>query len=218
MGTDMFTACEAGGDGQTPAGLAGRGSARFIAVEGRPCVLRHYYRGGMIRKLSEDSFVWAGEDRTRSFHEWRLLAELQGRGLPVPRPVAARYVRRGVLYTADLITERLADVRSLASVLSVEPPGEDTWTRIGATIALFHAELVFHADLNAHNIQIDGAGRVYLLDFDRGRLMARGGSWTQHNLDRLRRSVDKVCRRLPLSFDERSWAKLLAGYGGEPAN
>src|SRR5687768_10534560 len=36
-------------------------------------VLRHYRRGGLIAKLSQDGYLWTGASRTRSFKEWRLL-------------------------------------------------------------------------------------------------------------------------------------------------
>jgi 3-deoxy-D-manno-octulosonic acid kinase len=192
--------------------LAGRGRTLFKTIGGRECVLRHYYRGGMIRRLSEDSFVWAGQERTRPFREWRLLAELQRRKLPVPIPVAARYIRRGLFYTADLITERLPGVDSLAVRLDAGTLSDDLWRNIGVTIARFHVQRVFHADLNAHNIQLDSEGRVYLLDFDRGRIMRNSGRWCGRNLQRLHRSLEKVCRESAGSFAERDWATLLAGY------
>src|SRR5688500_17177149 len=66
-------------------------------------VLRHYRRGGLMAKLSQDSYLWTGSNRTRSFAEWRLLAELRRRGLPVPAPIAAYYSRGLLTYRADLI-------------------------------------------------------------------------------------------------------------------
>ena len=191
---------------------AGRGRTLFKKIAGHECVLRHYYRGGMIRNLSDDSFIWAGQDRTRPFREWRLLAGLRRRKLPVPIPVAARYVRSGLFYTADLITERLPGVDSLAERVGAGSMSDDLWRAVGATIARFHAQRVFHADLNAHNIQIDGQGLVYLLDFDRGRIMRSSGRWGGRNLQRLHRSLEKVCRTSAGSFDNRNWATLLSGY------
>jgi len=191
---------------------AGRGRTLFKTVAGRECVLRHYYRGGMIRSLSEDSFVWAGRDHTRPFREWRLLAELRRRELPVPLPVAARCVRRGLFYTADLITERLPGVDSLAVRLGTGTMNNELWRAVGATIARFHAQRVFHADLNAHNIQLNDDNHIYLLDFDRGRIMPHSGRWGGRNLQRLHRSLEKVCRQSAGSFSNRNWATLLAGY------
>ena len=201
-------------DSSSASTLAGRGQTRVIDIEGRRCVLRHYYRGGMIRHLSKDRFFWAGEMRTRSFSEWRLLAELRERGLPVPRPVAARYVRGGPFYTADLITEFLPDVRSLAATVNRRRMEAGSWRAIGAMLASFHRHHVFHADLNAHNIQVGRDGRLFLLDFDRGRIMNASGSWSDRNLQRLRRSLDKITRLDGAHFDDADWRSLLDGYRG----
>lgn len=192
----------------------GRASIALVSTgEGR-WVLRHYRRGGFVARLSADRYFWLGESRTRSFAEWRLLAELRRRGLPVPAPVAARYVRGALTYTADLITEHLPDCRTLAAAITGAQLPAEQWTTIGQTIAAFHREGVHHADLNAHNIMVEVAvaPRVYLLDFDRGRIEARG-SWEQDVLARLRRSLEKIkAQRGDVAFGDEQWRSLLAGY------
>ena len=45
-----------------------------------------------------------------------------------------------------------------------------SWRAIGAAIARLHRGGVDHADLNAHNILLDGRGAVSVIDFDRGRV------------------------------------------------
>ena len=47
----------------------------------------------MVARLFGDRYLFTGEQRTRSAREFRLLAELSRRGLPVPAPIASRYVR-----------------------------------------------------------------------------------------------------------------------------
>src|SRR5260221_10347726 len=102
----------------------GRGSAWFISADG--CwALRHYRRGGWIARLSRDRYLWAGEARVRAFAEDRLLAELDRRGLPVPKPIAARYRRTAPFYGCHLITQRIAGARPLSSVLSFGPVNGD---------------------------------------------------------------------------------------------
>ena len=107
---------EAWPDAERTAGKAGgRGAAIFISPPETPpaesqWVLRHYYRGGLPGKIIDDRFVWTGAEGTRSWREWQLLVMIHAQGLPAPAPVAARYVRHGLFYTADLITERLPDV------------------------------------------------------------------------------------------------------------
>lgn len=175
-------------------------------------VLRHYRRGGLMAKIAEDQYLWLGESRTRAFAEWRLLAELHRRGLPVPAPVAARYVRSGLVYRADLITEELPDSRTLASLMA-QPTmlTADLWQATGRTVAQFHSQGVHHADLNAHNILFDGDGVVYVLDFDRGCIRSRG-AWEQRVLARLKRSLEKVSGQRGAKFGEQEWRALMDGY------
>jgi 3-deoxy-D-manno-octulosonic acid kinase len=175
-------------------------------------VLRHYRRGGLIAKLSQDGYLWSGAARTRSFAEWRLLAELRRRGLPVPAPIAARYVRGLFTYRADLITELLPGTRTLTDSITGHDLAESAWRAVGKTIGAFHREGVHHADLNANNILLAGHGaEVYVLDFDRGRIQARG-VWEQAVLARLRRSLEKVKgQRADVRFGEQQWQWLMQG-------
>jgi tRNA A-37 threonylcarbamoyl transferase component Bud32 len=148
----------------------------------------------------------------RAFVEWRLLQYLSERGLSVPKPVAARYQRTGVAYRCDLITERIVDAQSLSAALTSAPVAESIWRAVGAAIARFHRHGVDHADLNAHNILLDGNQGVTLIDFDRGRLRAPG-AWTARNLQRLRRSLEKISRSLPAGrFTPAVWRQVSAGY------
>jgi len=190
----------------------GRGRVLPVTIDGRNCMLRHYYRGGLVRHFSRDSFVWTGQDATRSFHEYRLLAALRVAGLPVPAPVAARYVRGGALYTADVITETLPHVEPLSAVLHGGALSSARWREIGMLVGRFHRSNVFHADLNAHNIQVGRDGDLFLLDFDRGRMMPGPGAWSERNLQRLRRSLRKISRIDGAHFAESDWEPLLQGY------
>jgi 3-deoxy-D-manno-octulosonic acid kinase len=191
----------------------GRGSVAFLSEGDRRWVLRHYRRGGWMAKLSRDRYLWLGRDGTRSFAEWRLLAALRDKGLPVPAPIAARYVRGALTYAADLITEQLPSTQTLSNAIAGVRLPEARWNRIGATIAEFHRNGVHHADLNAHNIVLDvDTSRVYVLDFDRGRIRARG-AWEDDVLARLRRSLDKVRRqRSDVRFEDSDWQALMDGY------
>ncbi len=190
----------------------GRGEVIFVRDEHRYWVLRHYRRGGLIAKVLSDAYLWTGFERTRAFREWRLLQRLRDKGLPVPVPVATRVTRSGLVYRADLITEALPAVRTLADTITGVDLNETIWRRVGATIARFHGAGVHHADLNAHNILLGEAGAVHILDFDRGRIRSRG-SWEAVVLARLQRSLFKIQRqRRNLHFDRRDWEALIGGY------
>ncbi len=192
---------------------SGRGEVLFVEYEGQQWALRHYCRGGLVRRLSTDKFVWTGLSRTRSFSEWSLLAHIHNDlALPVPRPVAARVERHGANYTADLITVRLAGVVTLSARLSAAPLDAEIWRSVGKLIARFHAAGICHADLNAHNIQIDAQNQLYLLDFDRGRIRGEQGNWMQGNLDRLHRSLTKLLNQGAIRFSTADWESLLNGY------
>ena len=202
---------------QQPVGTerGGRGSAWFVGDNERRFVLRHYCRGGLPGRLSRDRYWYLGERLTRSFREWELLYQLTRLGLPVPRPVGARYLRRGLLYTADLITERLMDVRSLATLVSSGDRVTERLAQVGATLRQFHDAGLWHADLNAHNIQLD-ARRVWLIDFDRSRLLPRPVVG-ESNLQRLERSLRKIAAAAGRRAD-RSVAEAIRDGYSRPAS
>ena len=190
----------------------GRGSAWFVGSAAHPWVLRHYRRGGFIARISEDRYWWSGENRVRSFSEWRLLHYLSERGLNVPRPVAAFYRRSGPAYRCDLITERIGPAQSLSAALRDGKIAAPVWRAVGATVARLHGQGVDHADLNAHNILLGAGGTVSVIDFDRGQLRPTG-AWTSRNLARLKRSLQKITSDMPADrFTAASWEELLSGY------
>lgn len=195
---------------------SGRGAAYFLqAGADEQWVLRHSRRGGGVAHLSDDAYIWLGLNRCRVFQEWHLLADLCRRGLPVPTPVAARVVRDGVIYRGDLITVCVPAARPLADWLSDQALSAAIWRTVGATIARFHRAGVYHHDLNARNILLDADGAITLIDFDKSRLRSPG-RWREHNVVRLRRSLDKIARRQPgLHFDAADWAALRSGYDAD---
>lgn len=198
---------------ELPAG-GGRGAIRLARHADHDYVVRHYHRGGALARLSGDRYLWNGLRHSRPWREWRLLAELYTHGLPVPRPLAARLARRGVVYRADLATARLPADGSLADVLTRAPLPESVWQRIGRLIWDFHAFGIWHADLNAHNVLLteDGA-QVWLLDFDKARRRTLARRWQRANLERLRRSLEKLHADDPRShFTAHQWHCLFGAY------
>ena len=192
----------------------GRGTVYFVASGSGECALRHYRRGGLIGRWFDDHFVWAGEHRIRSFREWRLLVKLREQGLPVPQPVAAVYQRHGLLYTAELLTLRIAGAEPLSKRLADGTVAASHWRSIGRCIRRFHEFGSYHADLTGHNIMLDDSGNMHLLDFDRGSVRADGG-WKQGNLNRLNRSLRKISAHDEnVSVSENDWRILIEAYNG----
>jgi 3-deoxy-D-manno-octulosonic acid kinase len=100
----------------------------------------------------------------------------------------------------------------VSAALAAGPLAEDTWRRVGSAIARLHAAGVDHADLNAHNVLLNGAGAVSVVDLDRGRVR-RAGAWAGRNLRRLHRSLVKISGCLPPGrFTVETWRSFLAGY------
>jgi 3-deoxy-D-manno-octulosonic acid kinase len=198
--------------GAVKAAVAGRGSAALIDARGKQLVLRHYRRGGLVQKLVADRYWWRGVTRTRSFAEWRILFELWQAGFPVPAPLAAGYRRAGRWYTADILIELIKDARTLAEHLQAVELPLSQWVAIGRTVRELHNHGVWHADLNAHNVMLDLNGKVWLIDFDRAR-RRKPGLWSDANLARLYRSIEKVMLELPPErFTAADWSALLSGY------
>jgi 3-deoxy-D-manno-octulosonic acid kinase len=189
---------------------SGRGSTLFFEAEGGAYALRHYRRGGLVAAVLDDRYLQVGESRSRPFREFRVTQRLQRLGLPVAPVVAALHESLGLWCRGDLITRRLIGVSTLAECLA-RSPGSIDWFGVGATIARFHRVGLHHADLNAHNLLVDGAGRWSLIDFDRASFRDPG-LWCDANLVRLRRSILKVLDSLNARLDEELWTTVLQGY------
>lgn len=199
------------GDRARPVHDGGRGGAWYVDTSHGPCVLRHYLRGGWAAKLSSDRYLWQGADRVRSFAELRLLRELLKHDLPVPRPIAASYLREGTSYRAAILLERLPGVRSLADIAAVSRH-DAPWDAAGRLVARFHRAGLDHADLNAHNILFDDAGQAWMIDFDRGKLRIPATAWRERNLARLKRSLLKLRGNRGVDEIEEDFGRLRDGY------
>lgn len=190
----------------------GRNTAWFLRHEGQDMVLRHYWRGGMVGRVIKDRYWREPVENSRAMREFTLLDWMHGQGLPVPRPVAARYSRVWPFYRADLLMQRLPDTRTLAEILATGALPVADWMRIGAVIARMHRLGVHHTDLNCRNILLDGDGQIWLIDFDKCNRRPQG-RWIQDSLDRLERSLLKERTKVPhLHWTDPDWGALLEGH------
>lgn len=192
----------------------GRGANWFVRAPQGEWVLRHYRRGGLVARLSADRYLFTGYERTRALREWHLLRLLRTWHLPVPRPIAARVLRSGLCYRADLITQRIRATQTLSALVLEGAVTRQNLEITGRAVRALHEREVWHADLNAHNILIDDTGTAHVIDFDRGRLRP-GTHWHAANLSRLRRSLDKISGG---AFADSDWEVLLSAYRTSPAH
>lgn len=191
----------------------GRGCTWFFSWQQQDFVLRHYHRGGKLAPLLNDRFLYLGLNQTRPWQEWNLLYLLYQQGLPVPKPIGAHVARQACWYQADIIMQRIPDSKTLAERLSQKPLDEVIWHRLGTTIAEFHQLGVYHSDLNAHNILIDDEDKLWLIDFDKSGLKSAKKAWQQQNIQRLKRSLDKLQDQGKIKpLQKNDWPTFLSVY------
>lgn len=191
----------------------GRGTTWFIGHQDQDWVLKHYYRGGLIGKVLKDSYWFTQLEHTRAIAEFKLLQHLSALSLPAPTPIACGVYRSGPCYRADILTSKIKYSKDLVGILTQQSIDNSLWKKVGQTIKQFHNEGIYHHDLNIHNILIDDDEKVWLIDFDRAKVITPDINWQQANLDRLQRSFYKERGKLsPFYWQEEQFEQLLLGY------
>lgn len=197
--------------GKVIGSAVGRGTTWFVQTSTIVAALRHYRRGGLFGKLVADSYWFTGWEKTRCYQELQLLNTLREVGVNVPRPIAARAVRHGLTYHADLLSEKIANARDLVAILAEAPLSAEMYQRIGKEIRKMHNAQINHTDLNIHNILIDDQQQVWIIDFDKC-YQQPGDDWKKGNLDRLKRSFVKEVGKRGISWQQSDWQPMVEGY------
>lgn len=190
---------------------SGRGTTWFIKLQSTIAALRHYHRGGLFGKIVRDQYLFLGLERTRSYAEFVLLQKLRSAGVNVPRPIAAKVEQIGLLYRADLLSEKIPEASDLVDKLQVERLSTDDYQKIGIEIRKMHDVGVNHTDLNIHNILLDSEGKVWIIDFDKCKQQS-GNQWKERNLNRLLRSFRKELDKRKIHWSEDDFESLMLGY------
>ena len=122
--------------------------------------------------------------------------------------------RRHDAIAAILIMRRIADAEPLSSMLAAGRVERERMARDRRDHRALARAGVDHADLNAHNILLDGRGAVSIIDFDRGACSRPPAPGASRNLRRLHRSLHEDFARDCPPVDSRptAWESLLAGY------
>ena len=190
---------------------SGRGTTWFLKHNEHELVLRHYLRGGMMRHISHDRYIFNGLKKTRSIAEFDILNLLLQKNLPVPKPAAAQVIKHGLFYEADLLTHKIPNAQDLIQVLR-QTQTVEFYYELGKIIADFHQQGVYHADLNIQNILQDKLGKFWLIDFDRAQILPPQVKWHEATLSRLKRSFEKERGRFDIKWSEKDWTALMKGY------
>jgi len=189
----------------------GRGTTWFVQLSSMQAALRHYRRGGLFGKIISDEYLFKGYEQTRCIQEFRLLTHLQTQGVNVPKPIAAKAKRYGLIYRADLLSEKIPNATDLVDLLTARKLTELEYQSIGQEVKKLHQAQVNHTDLNIHNILLDKYGKVWVIDFDKCAEKS-GDDWKKENLSRLLRSFRKEVKKRAIHWDENEWQYLLEGY------
>jgi len=191
----------------------GRGGVHGFNYNKIDLVLRHYRRGGVPANFIKDKYLWTGLAESRAMREMEILLAMHKAGLPVPRPAAAHIHKNELTYQADIITVLIPNAKTLSSMLLESSVSSEDWKRVGQVIKKFHQHNCHHADLNAHNIMLDQQKEVYLIDFDRSIIKASSGKWKMQNLERLKRSLDKLANsNKGFCYNPTDFSSLIQGY------
>ena len=87
------------------------------------------------------------------------------------------------------------------------------WQSLGAAIWKFHAAGVYHADMNAYNVQVDKDGDIWMLDFDKGELKVTRCLATANARPPASITEERSWGSNPkLHFRGANWEQLLQGY------
>jgi len=179
----------------TPAQLDGIGSV----------VIKHYRRGGLMRYFIKRRYLKFG--KTRAQREFELLDIVGTLGIKIPQPIAYAY-RGRLLYRAWLVTREIHQSLSLAR-LSLQDE-KKTGTAMESVIEQISSLIqnnILHVDLHPGNVVVDAAGKVYLLDFDKGSVYHGNRQKLKNRyLTRWQRAVAK--HRLPGMLTEMLQAGL----------
>jgi 3-deoxy-D-manno-octulosonic acid kinase len=198
-------------------GFQGRDTAWGVRLPGGiDVVVRHARRGGVLRTIRGDRYVWPG----RAPWELETSLRLQEAGVRTPDVVAyALYPAGPGLCRCDVATKRLPPGSEFpAAWEGSDAPTRDTmFVAVGELLRDLAAAGAQHADLNAKNLYLardGGRWHAWVLDVDRVRFRTpRDPAVAAQNLARLVRSLRKLRGLKTMGLGDEDLARLtdLAG-------
>lgn len=196
-------------------GLMGR--APLLALDEHRLV-RRFRHGGLLRGVRGERYF----DAERPFREAALAEELQRRGVPTARVLAARaQALRFGGWRLELVVRRIPEARDMGVLMeNARARGERLpgvlLRAVGALVRRMHDQGFLHADLQPNNLLVVGepsSAQLVVLDLD-GSAFHTALSLEQRaaNLARFVRFIMRREARDGLSLTRTDWQRLLAGY------
>ncbi len=175
--------------------LGGRSSVVVDEINGLgSVVIKYYRRGGLVRYFVKQKYLKCG--KTRGQKEYELLQKVISLGISAPEPIAFAY-RGRLFYKGWLVTREIKEHQTLAELsFSNETRTRKIMKEVTRQISILIKNSILHVDLHPGNVIVDNQDRVYIIDFDKGRLFhGKNTSLRNRYLSRWNRAVKK--HRLP---------------------
>lgn len=151
-----------------PGSLGGRKRPAIIEIPDLgPVIVKHYFRGGLIRHINRRTYL--DFKKSRGQIEFELLGHIRKIGINAPEPVA--FATKGrFFYKGWLVTKLIQEAVTLVEI-SRSAPGraEALMPVIAEQVGRLIASGILHVDLHPGNVLVDRKDRVFLIDFDRAR-------------------------------------------------
>jgi 3-deoxy-D-manno-octulosonic acid kinase len=186
--------------------LGGRTALTLKQIDGfGPVAIKSYTRGGWMRWLIKQRYFKLG--KTRAQIEFELLQVVRNLGINAPEPVV--YAHHGcIFYQAWLVSRAIKYPLTLALLsLKDEKKTRQAMESVIGQISLLIQNGILHVDLHPGNIVVDGAGQIFIVDFDKGQIHHGNRKKLRNRyLTRWQRAVTK--HRLPGMLTEMLQAGL----------
>ncbi len=183
----------------------GRGDTIFFKHHESNLVLKKYIRGGLVKHISRDKFVFISEKTVRSFAEFNILNKMTNAGLNVPKPVAAFYERDVLFFKSKILCTEIKNCCNLHEKLLNRSLNEHDWKSLGVQMNNFFINRFYHPDLNAKNILFDENNKIFFIDFSSPPRLSPSFMQKNFVLRRVWRSLKKLSTRNNIPFPQIGW-------------
>jgi len=128
-------------------------------------VVKHYFRGGIVRWLLKDRYFKTGNCRARA--EFEILLKAAEYGINVTEPIL--YFQKGSLvYKCWLVTKEIHNDGSIARIsLTAPESAKALMNDVTLQVQKMITKGIYHVDFHPGNVLAGRDGKVYLLDFDK---------------------------------------------------